>query len=115
MYYTPPLTSSVLAVSILIRWLRKKADLDLHCFKTPAVNKRLNARCKGNSTTDDLHLQIEMCCLPLAFNVQEIPYLSSDMRFPTMWYVRPVASKGSDQPAHTRSLIRGFTSHLNIL
>ena len=24
-------------------------------------------------------------------------------------------SKGSDQPAHTRSLIRAFASHLNIL
>ena len=26
-----------------------------------------------------------------------------------------VASKGSDQPAHTRSLIRVFASHLNII
>ena len=68
MYDTPPLSNSVLAVINLIRWLREKADLDLHCFKTPAVNKRLNARCKGNSTTDDFHLQIEMCCSPLAFN-----------------------------------------------
>ena len=35
------------------------------------------------------------------------------MRFLTMWYVRP--AKGSDQPAHTRSLIRAFSSRLNIL
>ena len=95
MYYTPPLTNSVLAVSNLIRWLRKKADLDLHCLKTSAVNKRLNARCNGNSTTDDLHHQIKMCCSPFAFNDQEIPYLISDMRFPTMWYVRPVKAQTS--------------------
>ena len=35
------------------------------------------------------------------------------MRFPTMWYVQP--AKGSDQPAHTRSLIRAFAHRLNIL
>ena len=33
------------------------------------------------------------------------------MRFPTMVCA---ASKGSDQPAHTRSLIRAFASRLNI-
>ena len=40
-------------------------------------------------------------------------YISRDMRFPAMWYVRQ--AKGSDQPAHTRSLIRTFASLLNIL
>ena len=40
-------------------------------------------------------------------------HLSRDMRFPTMWYVR--LAKASDQPAHTRSLIRAFSSRVNIL
>ena len=35
-------------------------------------------------------------------------HMSRDMRFPTMWYVRP-------QSAHTHSLIRAFASGLNIL
>ena len=35
------------------------------------------------------------------------------MRFPTMWYVRP--AKDSDQPAHTRRLIRAIAGRLNIL
>ena len=39
-------------------------------------------------------------------------YLSGGMRFPTMVCA---TSKGSDQPAHTRSLIRAFASCLNIL
>ena len=30
-----------------------------------------------------------------------------------MWYVRP--AKGTDQPAHTRSLIRAFACRLHIL
>ena len=34
------------------------------------------------------------------------------MGFPTMWYVR---QQDSDQPAHTRSLIRAFASRLNII
>ena len=34
--------------------------------------------------------------------------MSRDMRFPTMWYVRPAK-------AHTRSLIRPFASRLNYL
>ena len=38
--------------------------------------------------------------------------MSSDMSFPTMWYVRPA---DSDQPVHMRSLIRAFASRLNIL
>ena len=38
--------------------------------------------------------------------------MSHGMRFPTMWYV---TTKGSDQPAHMRSLIRAFASHFNIL
>ena len=42
-----------------------------------------------------------------------ILYMSRGIRFPTMWNVRP--AKGSDQPAHTRSLIRAFASCLNIL
>ena len=45
-------------------------------------------------------------------------YLSQDMRYPIMWYVQPAeaqTSKGSDQPAHTRSLIRAYASPLNIL
>ena len=33
--------------------------------------------------------------------------MSCDMRFPTIWYVRPAK--------HTRSLIRAFTSRLSIL
>ena len=36
-----------------------------------------------------------------------IPYLSRDMRFPTICYVRPAK--------HTRSLIKAFASRLNIL
>ena len=40
------------------------------------------------------------------------PSMSRNMRFPTMWYVRPAVS---DQPAHTRSLIRAFACRLNIL
>ena len=40
-------------------------------------------------------------------------HMSRNMRFPTMWHVRP--SKGSDQPAHTRSLSRAFASCSNIL
>ena len=49
-----------------------------------------------------------------AFTVTEKqPYLSRDMRFPTMWYAPP--AKASDQPAHMRSLIRSFASRLNIL
>ena len=39
-------------------------------------------------------------------------YMSRGMRFPTMWCV---TRKGSDQPAHMRSLIRAFASRLNIL
>ena len=39
--------------------------------------------------------------------------MSRDMRFPTMWYVRP--EKASDWPAHAHSLIRAFASRLNIL
>ena len=35
------------------------------------------------------------------------------MRLQTMWYVPP--AKGSDQPAHTRSLIRAFASRFDIL
>ena len=35
-------------------------------------------------------------------------HMSGDMRFPTMWYVRP--SKDSDQSAHMFSLIRAFAS-----
>ena len=42
-----------------------------------------------------------------------IDQMSRDMRFPTMWYVRP--QKTSDQPAHPRSLIRAFASGINIL
>ena len=38
--------------------------------------------------------------------------VSRDIRFPTMWYVRPAIS---DQPARTRSLIRAFAGRLNIL
>ena len=34
------------------------------------------------------------------------------MRFPTMWHLRP--EKTSDQPAHTRSLIRAFACRLSI-
>ena len=34
--------------------------------------------------------------------------MSRDMRFPAMWYVRPATNEASDQPAHTRSLIRAF-------
>ena len=65
--------------------------------------------------------------------------MSRDMRFSTMWYVRPAkpqlgaqwlsgrvldswpkdqikqTNKASDQPAHTPSLIRAFASHWNIL
>ena len=37
--------------------------------------------------------------------------MSPDILFPSMWYVRP--AKGSDQPAHMRSLIRAFASCLN--
>ena len=41
---------------------------------------------------------------------------SRDMIFPTMWYVRPAKHQiHADQPAHTRSLIKAFTSRLNIL
>ena len=40
-------------------------------------------------------------------------HLSRNMKFPTMWNVRPV--KASDQPAHMRKLIRAFASRLNIL
>ena len=39
--------------------------------------------------------------------------MSRDMRFLTMWYVRP--ANFPDQPAHMRSLIRAFASRLNIL
>ena len=39
-------------------------------------------------------------------------HMSRDMRFPTMWYVRQ--ANDSDQPAHTRSLIRAIASRLNI-
>ena len=38
--------------------------------------------------------------------------LSRDIRFPTVWYVRPAKT---DQPAHTRSLIRAFARRLNII
>ena len=38
--------------------------------------------------------------------------LSHGMRFPTVLYA---TCKGSDPTAHTRSLIRAFASHLNIL
>ena len=34
------------------------------------------------------------------------------MRFPTLGFVLYVTSKGSDQPAHTHSLIRAFASCL---
>ena len=39
------------------------------------------------------------------FKIFEEKKMSHDMRFPTMWYVRPVCttSKASDQPAHMRS------------
>ena len=40
-------------------------------------------------------------------------YMSRNMRFPTMWYLR--SAKASDQPAHMRSLIRAFASRLHIL
>ena len=40
--------------------------------------------------------------------IQSLWHMSRDMRFPT-------TSKGSDQPAHARSLIRAFASRLNIL
>ena len=43
---------------------------------------------------------------------EAIKHLSHDMIFPTMWYVQPAVS---DQPAHTRSLIRALASPLNIL
>ena len=39
-------------------------------------------------------------------------YLSQCMRFPTMWLC--ATGKASDQPAHTRSLIRALASHLSI-
>ena len=39
-------------------------------------------------------------------------YLSRDMRFPTMWYVRPAKAQTS---LHTLSLIRAFASHLSII
>ena len=35
--------------------------------------------------------------------------------YPTMWYVVLATSKASDQPAHTRFLIRAFASRFNIL
>ena len=38
--------------------------------------------------------------------------MSRDMRFPT---VACATSKASEQPAHTRSLIRAFASRLDIL
>ena len=72
-------------------------------------------------------------------NKRVLKHLSRGMRFPTMWYVLPAkaqtslriktfeprheisnnvvcaTSKGSDQPAHTRSLIRALAGRLNIL
>ena len=39
-------------------------------------------------------------------------HLSPCMRFPTVLYA---TNKASDQPAHTRSLIRAFASGLSIL
>ena len=39
------------------------------------------------------------------FIISENNNMSRDMRFPTMWYVRP---QMADQPAHTRSLIRAL-------
>ena len=48
--------------------------------------------------------------------------MSSNVGFLTMWYVRPAqaqtrlrVSTGSDQPEHTRSLIRAFASRVIIL
>ena len=38
--------------------------------------------------------------------------MSRDMRFPTMWYVRPAKAQIS---LRIRSLIRAFSSRLNIL
>ena len=37
-------------------------------------------------------------------------HMSRDMGFPTMWYVVCATSKSSEQPAHTRSLIRVIAS-----
>ena len=37
------------------------------------------------------------------------------MRFQTMWYNVCATSEGSDQPAHTPSLIRAFASRLKLL
>ena len=42
-------------------------------------------------------------------------YMSRDLRFPTMWYVRPAKAQTSLRPGHMRSLIRAFASRLNIL
>ena len=41
--------------------------------------------------------------------------MSHYLRFLTMWYIVCATSKGTGQPAHMHSLIRAFTSHLNIL
>ena len=41
--------------------------------------------------------------------------MSRNMKFPTHCCMCQETSKGSDQPAHMRSLIRAFASHLNIL
>ena len=51
----------------------------------------------------------------MGIQITIISYLSQNMRFPTMWYVRPAKAQASLHPEHMRSLIRAFASHLIIL
>ena len=70
------------------------------------VRPDLGPNCLQRLSADDTSRQIVNPILCVR------QHLSRDMRFLTMWYVRPAVS---DQPAHIRSLIRAFACGLNIL
>ena len=84
----------------------------------------LRSRVK-HSTTEPLHSHIQLCfsslCLLLTLGGALIKKLLWDLnKINEQWHeisnnVVCVTNKGSNQPAHMRSLIRAFASRLNIL